>query len=231
MLVRNEFKDKQRLAEALAEAVGDNLNSGIKERGTACLAVSGGSTPVRFFAALSARNDIDWQKIIITLVDERWVGTNSSRSNAALVASHLLQGAAGKARFVPLFGGGDAPTSERVARVNLELKKLPRPFAAVVLGMGNDGHTASFFPGGDALEAALGDPGPALAINAPGAGEARITLSLPFLLATNALYLHIEGAEKAKTLNRALAGGEVAQMPVRAVLRQEKIPLNIYWCP
>jgi len=231
MLVRHDFADKQALAHALAGAVANNLRSGIKEHGAACLAVSGGSTPVRFFAALSKINDVEWQNVIITLVDERWVDIKSPRSNAALVAAHLLEGPASAARFVPLFGGGETPTRERIAEVNFRLQKLPHPFAAVILGMGNDGHTASFFPGGDTLDAALNEPGPALAINAPGAGEARITLSLPFLLDTKALYLHIEGAQKAKTLSDALGGGEIAQMPVRALLRQDEKPLDVYWSP
>ncbi|VAW19659.1 6-phosphogluconolactonase, eukaryotic type [hydrothermal vent metagenome] len=231
MFTRHDFTDKQALARALAEAVGANLKSGIDECGTACLAVSGGSTPVRFFEALSTRDDIEWEKIIVTLVDERWVDIKSSRSNAGLVAAHLLQGAAATARFVPLFGGGEEPSQDRVDKVNSEIKKLPHPFDAVVLGMGNDGHTASFFPGGDTLAAALNEPGPAIALAAPGAGEARITLTLPFLLETRALYLHIEGAEKAKTLSDALGEGEVSQMPVRAVLRQREKPVNIYWAP
>ena len=143
----------------------------------------------------------------------------------------MLKGAASAARFVPLFGGGERPDANRVAQVNSEIRKLPHPFDAVILGMGNDGHTASFFPGGDTLEAALCEPGPAIALAAPGAGEARITLTLPFLIETKALYLHIEGAEKARTLSDALGEGSIAQMPVRAVLRQTQKPVNIYWAP
>ena len=101
----------------------------------------------------------------------------------------------------------------------------------VLLGMGNDGHTASFFPGGDTLDAALKGTADALAIQAPGAGEPRVTLSLGRLLKTRALYLHIEGEEKAETLRRALGAGPVEEMPVRAVLQQEAVPLIIVWSP
>ncbi len=231
MLTRHDFESGDALTQALAGAVAKNLNSAIKERGCASMAVSGGSTPVLFFDALSRIDSINWAKVVVTLVDERWVDVNSSRSNAGLVAAHLLQGPAAAARFIPLFGGGKQPTPERVAKVNTQLKTLPRPFAAVVLGMGSDGHTASFFPGGDALQEALSQPGPAIAISAPGAGEARITLTLPFLLGADGLYLHVEGPEKAETLSRALADGEVAEMPVRAVLKQKQKPLNLYWAP
>jgi 6-phosphogluconolactonase len=96
--------------------------------------------------------------------------------------------------------------------------------------MGNDGHTASFFPGGDTLDAALTAEGPTLAIRAPGAGEPRITFTLPRLLETDGLYLHIEGDEKAQVLEAALGDGPVADMPIRAVLRSGA-PVTVYWCP
>jgi 6-phosphogluconolactonase len=231
MLTRHDQADKQTLAAALAEAVAADLRAGITARGASALAVSGGSTPAKFFATLAAYEDIDWSKVTVTLVDERWVNDNSDRSNARLVQLNLLQGPAKKARFVPLYSGGEEPTL-RLIVVTCKLQdSVPHPFDAVILGMGNDGHTASFFPGGDALEQVLSEAGPALAISAPGAGEPRVTLTLPYLLNTNSLYLHIEGDQKAKTLDEALRDGPVGDMPIRAVLRQTKKPVNIYWCP
>ena len=97
--------------------------------------------------------------------------------------------------------------------------------------MGNDGHTASFFPGGDTLQDALNSEGPVIAITAPGAGEPRVTFTLPRLLDTRALYLHIEGDEKAQVLDKALETGPVETMPVRAVLSQSHVPVSLFWCP
>lgn len=228
---RNVFSTKDKLAAALAEAVAENLSQGIERRGAGTLAVSGGSTPMRFFTALAAREDVDWAKVTVTLVDERWVDDGSDRSNARLVKAHLLQGPAAAARFVPLYSGGDAPTLERIEQTNAALADLSTPFDAVILGMGTDGHTASFFPGGDALDNALTLDGPALAIRAPGAGEPRVTLTLPRLLDTQALYLHIEGEDKAVVLDKALETGPVETMPVRAVLSQSQTPVSLYWCP
>lgn len=227
-----EFASKDKLAAALSEAVAADLKAGIAERGEASLAVSGGSTPARFFATLAAREDVEWEKVAVTLVDERWVDDNSDRSNARLVRLNLLQGPASEANFVPLYSGGDTPTLRMVEASNTLQEQVPHPFDAVVFGMGTDGHTASFFPGGDALEQVLNEPGPALAIRAPGAGEPRITLTLPHLLATRAAYLHIEGNEKKQALERALdPHGSVEDMPVRALLRQKDVPVGIYWCP
>ena len=225
---RHDFASTEALAEALADAVANDLAEGIATRGTGVLAVSGGSTPKRFFKALSQRV-LDWSNVIVTLVDERWVDPSSDRSNAKLVDDLLLTGEAASARFVPLWSGGDEPTDASVAETNAKLGRLPHPFDAVILGMGNDGHTASFFPGGDTLDAALNSGGPALPLKAPGAGEPRITLTLPVLLDTRSLYLHIEGAEKAATLDKAMSAGPVEDMPVRAVLRQSDTPVHIYF--
>lgn len=231
MIHRHDQANSEALAAALTDMVAADLKAGIAARGKASLAVSGGSTPARFFDALSARQDVDWDKVTVTLVDERWVGDSSDRSNAKLVKSKLLAGPAKAAKFVPLYAGQDEPTDLLIAQTCQALGDVAHPFDAVIFGMGNDGHTASFFPGGDNLTAALTEMGPALAIRAPGAGEARVTLTLLHLLATRSLYLHIEGAAKAETLSRALEDGPVAEMPVRAVLRQTEVPVNIYWCP
>jgi 6-phosphogluconolactonase len=225
---RHDFASADALAIALADAVASDLTEGIADKGMAVLAVSGGSTPKRFFKALS-KHALDWSNVFVTLVDERWVDPSSDRSNARLVKDLLLTADAGQARFVPLWSGGDAPSQASVEETNERLGALPQPFDAVILGMGNDGHTASFFPGGDTLDAALTSEGPALPLKAPGAGEPRITLTLPVLLNTRSLYLHIEGPEKAAALDKAMGPGPVEIMPVRAVLRQTDTPVHIYF--
>lgn len=231
MAERFTFNSRAALANALAQSVAESLARAIATRGEGALAVSGGKTPSAFFERLAAHDEIDWAKVTITLVDERWVDESSDRSNARLVKQHLLQGPAAAARFVPLYAGGTDPGPEEIAKTNAAQQAVPQPFDAVILGMGNDGHTASFFPGGDTLATALADPGPALALHAEGAGEPRVTLTLPALLQTRTLYLHIEGPQKAETLEKALEDGPVSDMPIRAVLHQTEVPLHIYWCP
>ncbi|RDI99013.1 6-phosphogluconolactonase [Dyella solisilvae] len=228
----HSFTDGQALAVALAERVAELLRESIAERGRGLLAVSGGSTPRHFFERLS-RQSLDWAKVQITLVDERWVPESHERSNAALVKSLLLQHEASAAQFVPLYA--DAPTPEAgLAAVRARMASLGMPFDAVVLGMGNDGHTASFFPGGDRLPEALDPHNPVrvLPMRAPGAGEPRITFTLSTLLDTRALFLHIEGEAKRQLLADARLGLDAAaNFPVRAVLTQQRVPVAVYWSP
>lgn len=228
----HSFTDCDALARALAERIAERLRLGIVERGKALLAVSGGSTPVRFFQQLS-RIELEWPKVQVVLVDERWVPETHERSNARLVKSELLQHAASAAHFVPLYA--DAPTPEAgMVAVRARVAALPYPFDAVILGMGTDGHTASFFPGGDRLAEALDLAGTArvLPMRAAGAGEPRITFTLPALLDTQALYLHIEGETKRQLLADARLGlGAAKDYPVRTVLTQTRVPVAVYWCP
>lgn len=228
----HSFTDGHAQAVALAERVAARLRAALIERGRAVLAVSGGSTPKEFFARL-AHEALDWANVQITLVDERWVPDSDERSNAKLVKSLLLQHAASAAQFVPLYTGAPTP-EEGLATANTRIDALPLPFDAVILGMGDDGHTASFFPGGDHLTAALDLDGRArvLPMRAPGASEPRITLSLPTLLETRALYLLVSGEKKRDLLADVRLGLDVAQnYPVRAVLTQQRVPVAVYWCP
>jgi 6-phosphogluconolactonase len=228
----HSFSDCQAQAVALAERIAARLRSALAERGRAVLAVSGGSTPKDFFARLS-RETLDWANVQVTLVDERWVPDTDARSNAQLVKSLLLQHAASAAQFVPLYTGAATP-EEGLAAASAHIDALPLPFDAVVLGMGDDGHTASFFPGGDHLVEALDLEGHArvLPMRAPNAGEPRITLTLPTLLETRSLYLLVAGEKKRDLLADVRLGLDAAQnYPVRAVLTQQRVPVAVYWCP
>ena len=218
MAARRDFADRQILASALARDVAQRLDAALRDSGGALIAVSGGTTPKVFFERLS-REPIDWSRVTVTLVDERCVPEESERSNARLVKTHLLANAAVAAAFVPLFKNESAAAN------------LGR-FDVVVLGMGTDGHTASFFPRGDRLADALdvNRKGRIIAIEAPGAGEPRLTFSLPALVDAGFIALHIEGKEKAQALVEALEPGPVEDMPVRAVLRAAA-PIIVYWSP
>lgn len=185
---------------------------------------------MRFLAALSAQA-VPWGKVDVTLVDERWVPESSASSNAAMIGSLLLQGGAKAARFTPLFTGHARP-EDALDYLERLLGRLTWPLTAAVLGMGEDGHTASFFSGGDRLSEAI-DPLAkrfVVPINAPGLAHPRITLTLPVFLSAKNLILHIEGEAKRDVLQRALEPSPDEDLPIRAVLRRAR-RLDIVWAP
>lgn len=227
---QHDFADKLTLADKLARDIASKLDAAIKARGKASIAVSGGGTPKVMFAVL-AEQEIDWSKVTITLVDERWVDEDNERSNARMVKNTLIAHEAHVAAFLPLFDKAHADDVDAALKgVGEKVDALGKPFDVVVLGMGPDGHTASFFPGGDHLAEALDLNGTqsVLSMRAGGAGEPRITLSLPRVLDTRALYLHIEGADKKDVLAKAQAGED---FPIAAVLEQDRVPVDVYWAP
>ena len=113
-----DFAARGELAKALANAVAADINAALTTAGVAAIAVSGGTTPARFFIELGKHKDIDWTKVYVTLVDERWVDETSDRSNAGLVNEKMLQGPAAVAHFIPLYSGGETPDAEAVDRTN-----------------------------------------------------------------------------------------------------------------
>lgn len=228
---KNMLADKESLAEELAAQIAAALDRELQANGRALLAVSGGSTPKLFFQKLSEK-DIDWAGVTVTLVDERWVDETSERSNAALVKANLLTGKAAAANFFPLYTGDETPVAG-LKTLEDQFDSVGIPITAAILGMGGDGHTASFFPEGDKLSAALdlGNEDTFIEMHAPGAGEPRITFTLPALLKAEFLALHIEGEEKQQVLATALSEGPIEDMPIRAVLRQNEKELTIFWCP
>ncbi len=223
-----EFDAPSLLAAALAEAVASRLRGAIEKNGEAVLAVSGGSTPATFFRAL-ARKHLDWQVVTVTLVDERFVPPTSKRSNERLVRQNFLMADAGAAKFVGLFDGDDFECA--ADRASKRISRLPQHFDVVVLGMGTDGHTASFFADADNLETLL-DPNESravLAVQSATAGEPRLTLSSRILTSARHLVLHIEGEEKRLLLTDVLA--ERKSAPIGSVLNNLKHPADIYWAP
>ncbi|SDR93723.1 6-phosphogluconolactonase [Pseudomonas oryzae] len=222
------LSDPLQLAGELALAVANALRAAIAERGRATLVVSGGRSPVEFFKRLSAQ-PLDWSKVVVSLADERWVPVGHPDSNEGLVRRHLLQGEAAAARFVGLYRPA-ASLAEAADLADRALAELPQPIDVLVLGMGEDGHTASLFPGSPQLAEAL-DPACAarcLPMLAPGVPHQRLSLTLPLLAGARLRLLALQGQGKLATLRDALAGGDAQQMPIRAFLN---LPLELYWCP
>ena len=218
----------QQQAHDLAEAVANALSQALRARDFASLVVSGGRSPAAFLEALSLQK-LDWARVVVSLADERWVPTEHSDSNEALVKRHLLRGEAARAHFIGLYR---SPVSldASVAGANLALRELPQPIDVLVLGMGDDGHTASLFPDSPNLAQALSNDCSqhCLPMLAPTVPHQRITMTLPLLQSAQSVFLALQGSAKLATLRTALAGDDAMAMPIRAFLRS---PLTLYWCP
>jgi 6-phosphogluconolactonase len=217
-------------AQALGEQVASALRSGLAQRSVASLAVPGGRTPLPLFRALREK-ELDWAKVHVTLTDERWVSEDHADSNAALVRRELLQSRAAPARFHALHDG-NAPADGAAVSVWQSLESLPRPFDAVVLGMGDDGHIASLFPHSPGLSAALDPVAPptCVAMQAPTEPASRISLNLAALLQTRRLFLFITGMHKRDLLLTA-ARHAGPPLPVAALLAQRLPMTEVYWSP
>lgn len=225
------FETTAALADQLAQDVADKLASAIKKNGSASLAVSGGSTPKLFFQRLS-KHELNWKLVNITLVDERFVPADNDRSNHKLVSDNLLQNNAANAHFIPLYQSG-ASLEDAATLATVKTADICDPFDVVVLGMGADGHTASFFPEGDNLEIALDldEPREVLPMTAETAGEERLTFNLSALHDARFLVLHIEGAAKLEAFEKALAELDEEEMPIRSVLNRADTKPVTYWAP
>lgn len=226
-VVARSLSDPAQLANALAAAVAAALRTAIDSRGTATLVVSGGRSPIAFFERL-AQQPLPWSQVVISLADERWVPVNHATSNEGLVRRHLLRGPAAAARFIGLYQVASS-LEQAALKAEQALAELP-PIDVLVLGMGDDGHTASLFPDSPNLREALQTDCPrrCLPLLAPSVPHQRLSMSLPLLASARLPLLAIQGQGKLATLSEALAEGEVASMPIRAFLHS---PLEIYWCP
>lgn len=223
------FDDPETLARALAQEIAADLAAAVRERGAASLVVSGGATPRPLFAALS-RLALPWEEVTVSLADERWVSADDDASNEALVRRRLLADAAAGARFVGLRNAAATPEEGRDA-CEAALAAVPRPFDAVVLGMGGDGHTASLFPDAPQLAEGLATRRLCVAVHPLAAPHPRMSLSLHALLDSRRLVVHITGDDKWQVYRRALGEGPVEALPIRAVLRSGHPDLGVYWAP
>lgn len=151
------FSDTGKLDTALATYIGQFLEQDIQSRGNASLAVSGGSTPKGLFRCLS-QYDLDWGKVSITLVDERWVDLDSPDSNEQMVRVNLLQHRAAGAKLIGL-KTVDTNDENALVQTQHRIAAISKPFSAVILRMGGNGHTASWFPQADNLQELLNPAG------------------------------------------------------------------------
>jgi len=229
MSQNNEFINREALDKQLATTVADILLKAISLRGKASIAVSGGSTPKGFFKALS-QIELPWKNVTITLADERWVDINDDASNTKLVHENLLQNNAKQANFFHL-KQGEALNDETLADLNLAAKALLLPLDVLILGMGEDGHTASLFPCSEQITTALSSKNTdaVMKIVPKTAPHQRITFTFAHLIQSHNIFLHVVGEGKKRVLAQANASKEISEMPIRAFLQNPDVNTQVYW--
>ncbi|UJW83312.1 6-phosphogluconolactonase [Hydrogenophaga sp. SL48] len=216
---------------AIAAHIASTLRSAIAARGQASLAVSGGKSPIPMFDALREQ-DLDWSQVTVVLVDERVVPRDHADSNTALVARHLLQGKAAAARFL-LFFRELAPTFNAevldalVIDASERIAALPWPLDVAVLGMGEDAHTASLFPGAPGYARAIATDQRLAWVVPDTAPHARLTFTLSALLAARELVLSIAGGSKLAVYRKAAEKADES-LPISLVLNQSSTPIGVW---
>lgn len=223
---RHELPDAETLADILAGDIAARLDSAIVSRGQATIAVSGGKSPIQLFERLAAK-PLDWSKVAIAQVDERWIDPDHEASNARMIRAHLLTSHAEQAAFVPMkvpetTAALGQPSVERIYR------GLTLPFDIMLLGMGEDGHTASIFPGAPEFEHLMTTPDLTAAATANALPHERMTLTRAGILNSRRIILPVSGLAKRAMLERVMADGPVEELPVRLIFQQSEVPVAVW---
>ncbi len=214
---------------ALARHIAGRLESAVARRGEATMIVSGGASPLATYRALR-RHKLPWNKVTIVPSDERLVPPDHGDSNEGMVRRELMQEEAAAATLISLAGAIN-PEDIQLASLNVQLGDLARPLDIVLLGMGDDGHTASLFPDSTDIADALNSTDYCVLQRPAHLEAARLSLTPALLLDAREIVLLFFGDGKRAVFQRAVAGGEVEEMPVRFVLQQQGAPLNVFWAP
>ncbi|WP_424833540.1 6-phosphogluconolactonase [Ruegeria sp.] len=217
-----EYADRDMLAIDVANVLAGDLESALLHHDLVSFAVPGGTTPGPVFDVLCAA-DLEWDRVRVLPTDERCVPADHERSNERLIRDRLLTNRASVAEYVPLFVPGRDPEA---ALAEVETLIAPvLPLLVLVLGMGEDMHTASLFPGMEGLEAALESHAPTLAVaRTEVQPEARITLTAPILDGALSKHLVIYGSAKRDSLERAMSLPP-EEAPIAAVLSG----MTVHW--
>ncbi len=234
MINEYRFSSRETLLDALYQDIESSLAQDLADHERVSLLLSGGSTPGPLYKRLSAV-DLDWSRVSVSLVDERWVESDHSASNERLLRQTLLQNVAAKASFTRMKNSAQTPFMGE-GQCQTQCDNLPEPYSVCLLGMGPDGHTASLFPHAKGLPQALDSQQLCAAIEASASevtGEyvERMSLTPKAILRAKKLILLITGEDKWQVYQRARSAADVMATPVSVFLQQSDVDVDVYWAP
>jgi 6-phosphogluconolactonase len=218
-------------AEACSERLIANLSAAVAETGKAIFAGSGGSTPSPIYRRM-AGSDLDWSRIVVTLIDERYVPETSPDSNATLIKQTLMTGPAAAARFLPLYHA-EVTVDRAAAIASKALAAEGDRLDAVLLGMGEDGHICSMFPESPTLKTLLTPDLKPAVLGVPHGRDGmapsleRLSINLPWLMTARTVVLALTGTKKREVFEREAAGDPTTQ-PIAALIAAG-VPLQVVW--
>jgi 6-phosphogluconolactonase len=223
------FESREAATTAAANRLADALLRRLNGNGNASLVVSGGTSPAKCLEELSSA-PLDWQRVHILLSDERWVPVDDPNSNENMVRRTLLQNCAAHAHLLPIYDGSTDVLS-RCQALEVEIRAIPIPFAAALIGMGEDGHFASLFPDFDQLKSGLDVDfsGLCMPVSTAASAHARISLTLAAISRSDEVVLLIFGDAKRGVYEQAKLDSN--GFPVSRLLRQKRAPVHVYWAP
>ena len=225
----HEYETRADAAIAAGKRMINALHRRLETDDSAAIIVSGGTTPAPVYSYM-AHKQLDWHRVHVLLSDERWVPADHPESNEKMLRDALARSRASYAQIAHYFDAAE-PLDECCARLEKEFADLPLPFTSALLGMGNDGHFASLFPDAANLRTSLDlqSPRDYVPVDTASSPHRRLSMTLPALLRSDEILLLISGGEKRAVLEQAATPD--SDLPIAHLLRQSRVPVDVFWAP
>lgn len=220
MTKTQRFKDGKSFEEAVVASVHSRILKKTRQGKIFRLALSGGSTPGPIYKSLAAKEDIDWSLVEIYIVDERYVPLSDEKSNYQFLQKTLLKHLKSQIKKFKFFNT-NRKIEDSLNAYEKDLDEVKSFFDLVLLGIGEDGHTASLFPNSDALS--IKNRWVAHTTTKKFDVEDRLTLTFPALESSAEIFFLLKGKKKGRVLKKILAAAKTSKKyPAARLIKLKK---------